>query len=198
MKNAAWASMLIAVGALCDGFGCGDGDTLTGPESRDAARASAPSPRSGSASAPRTVVRPATPGRIPIVLAPRPTVPPPEGLTGTWTGSITFYRDPTGGPEPCEKVASIAVGLSQSGETLAGQLETGCHGTLVLHGSVSGGQVSGTLEDSAGRSYGKVNGTTSSNRIQFRTVQEVVNDDGDDSGDDYFTSTRVELSRRQP
>jgi len=108
---------------------------------------------------------------------------------------MNFYVDPGGGTEPCEKTASISVDLSQSGGSLTGQLRTGCHGTLVLHGTVRGGQVFGSLEDSAGGSYGQVNGTASSDRIQFRTVKEVVNDDGDDSADDYYTSTRVDLSR---
>lgn len=202
MKNGTCRSFVTVLAALALNLGCGDRNTLTGPDSRDSAsttlagRGSSASPgHSDSSSPPRDVVRPATRGRSPIVLSPRPTVPPPEGFTGTWTGSITFYRDPTGGAEPCEKITSITVELLQSGGSLTGHLEAGCHGTLVLHGTLSDGQVFGSLDDSAGASYGKVDGTTSSDRIHFRTVQEVVNDDGDDSGDDYYTSTRVDLSR---
>ena len=108
---------------------------------------------------------------------------------------MTFYVSPEGGDAPCEKVTTITMELSQSGGSLTGQLRAGCHGGLVLHGTLRGGQMFGSLDDSAGGSYGRVEGSASSDRIQFRTLQELINDDGDDDFDDYFTSTRVDLSR---
>ena len=192
----------MVAGALAVTFRCRDGETLTGPDSRATAPtslagagASASPSRSGSASPPRTVVLPGERGRKPIGLGPRPTVSPPEGLSGRWTGTMTFYADPSGGGPPCERVTPITVDLVQSGGSLTGQFSASCHGTLVLHGTLGGEQLIGSLDDSAARSYGQVDGTAFSDRIQFRTVQEVVNDDGDNSADDYFTSTRVDLHR---
>jgi hypothetical protein len=122
---------------------------------------------------------------------------PPAGLSGAWTGSITFYVNPADGDEPCEEVTSIAVSLSQSGGSVSGQISAGCHGTLLLNGTLRGAQIFGSIEDSAGFSYGQVRGTASAERIKFQAVQLQPGDgdEPDSDRDDYFVSCLVDLRR---
>lgn len=110
---------------------------------------------------------------------------------------MTFYVNPVDGDQPCEGVTSITVNLVQSSGNLTGQFSAGCHGTLVLHGILRGAQIFGSLDPSAGPSYGQVFGTASSGRIQFRVGQPQVGDgdEPDDDHDDYFISSKVDLSR---
>jgi hypothetical protein len=133
---------------------------------------------------------------------PRPTasvtIPDPGDLTGTWTGTITFYANPEEGDEPCEEAASISVNLVEYGTGLTGQFAAGCHGTLVLSGTLSGAaQLFGWLQTTAGANYGKVNGVVSSRHISFRTIVDLVGDgdEPDSDRDDNYVATRVELSR---
>ena len=199
MKSSTWVSSVIVAAVLVAASGCSDGNTLTGPDSR----ATAPAASAGSSNSPsasdsdspaRTVLRPGSRGRTPILVGQRPTAVPSGALSGTWTGTMNFYASPEGGPQPCEKATSITVDLWQSGESLTGQFTAGCHGTLALHGTLSNGQFSGTVADPSGP-IDKLSGSASSDRIQFRALRELINDDGDDSFDDYYTSTRVDLSR---
>jgi hypothetical protein len=200
MKGWRLVLFLILAGVLAAILGCGDRDTVTGPplsSSETAASRKAALPRGE-----RTHVLPHPRGAAPVTVGPRPTasvtIPDPGDLTGTWTGTITFYANPEEGDEPCEKAASISVNLVEYGTGLTGQFAAGCHGMLVLSGTLFGAaQLFGWLQTTAGANYGKVNGVVSSRHISFRTIVDLVGDgdEPDSDRDDNYVATRVELSR---
>jgi hypothetical protein len=197
------------LGVLGTTLGCGDKNTISGPAVPVQAPIAVPgatSPdstrRSESTGSARTLLplggRPVSPTTVSPRTTDSPAAPPPEGLGGTWKGTIAFYANPEEGDVPCEKVASITIALIESGGNLTGQFEAGCHGTLVLHGIISGGQMFGSLDVSgAGLSYGRVYGSVSSNRIRFQTVYDLPGDgdEPDSDHDDKFVSSKADLSR---
>jgi hypothetical protein len=200
MKGSIRSLALIAGSIVAASSGCGDRDTITGPtlsSSETASPQKAALPRGERAN---VLAHPR--GVAPMTVEPRPTasvtIPPPDDLTGTWSGTITFYVNPEEGEEPCEKAASITVNLVESGTSLTGQFAAGCHGTLVLSGTIVGAaQLFGWLGTTAGGTYGRVNGVFSSKQIRFRTIVDLVGDgdEPDSDRDDNYVATRVELSR---
>ncbi len=119
--------------------------------------------------------------------------PPPQGLSGRWTGTITFiYPHHLAMDAPCLGSAAITVDLLESGGNLTGQFDIGC-GTFVLHGLLTRGLgISGSLDSPQG--IGTISsGLVSSNRILFSTSQS-IDFDGNDDADDY-TVSKVSLSR---
>ena len=129
-----------------------------------------------------------------------------SGLSGVWSGTITFhaYSDLEGdsGSSSCDGASPIVVTLSQSGEKLTGQFQSGCGGVLEIRGVVGDTNLSGSLESSAGPGFGRIYGTVTSSDIQFRTVQLTNDEDDpegiDNDGDAAYTSTNVELHRSSP
>lgn len=203
------ASFALLIGALGTTLGCGDKNTISGPALSVEAPIALPGAtppdsilRSGSTGSARTLLplsgRPVGPTTVSPRTTNSSTAQPPQGLSGTWKGTIEFYGNPEEGDVPCEKVASITITLIESGGNLTGQFEAGCHGTLVLNGIIRGGQMFGSLDVSgAGLSYGRVYGTLSSNRIRFQTVYDLPGDgdEPDSDHDDKFVSSKADLSR---
>jgi hypothetical protein len=200
MKRSIPSLALIAGSIVATSSGCGDRDTITGPSVSPARTA-----LSRKAAWPIRAVPLVPPGARsagPIAVRPRPTapvtIPPSDDLTGTWSGTIAFYTNPEEGDEPCEKAASITVSLVESGTSLTGQFAAGCHGTIVLSGTLVGAaQLFGWLQTTADANYGKVNGVVSSRHISFRTIVDLVGDgdEPDSDRDDNYVAARVELSR---
>ncbi len=119
-------------------------------------------------------------------------IPPPQDLSGTWTGTITFLDPPFEFLPRCQDSASITVDLVESGEALTGQFQAGCSGTFVLQGQLQGTTISGSLEGRNGQ--GEISGTVLSNRIQFQTISR-FDDRQHRDRHPRFTSSTVDLRR---
>jgi hypothetical protein len=104
---------------------------------------------------------------------------PASGLSGAWSGKITFH--PYAGNYvvlPCNATEPISVFLTQDALHLTGQFHSGCAGTMEIHGIVTGGQITGTLDSPTSQDYGKISGTITGSQIQFQS-KKIIDEDGD-------------------
>jgi len=123
--------------------------------------------------------------------------PPAEGLSGTWSGTITFvhwlggFTPPPDWRVTCAGSSPITVELVEAGGNLTGQFETNC-GTFGLRALHQGTSVFGSLDSPDGP--GRISsGQVSANRIRFQAAVNVHYDHDSDSDD--FLVERVDLSR---
>jgi hypothetical protein len=137
--------------------------------------------------------------------SPQKVASPPASLSGMWSGTIKLhaYLGAEHGNVvlPCGGIASILIYLSQDGQRLTGQFQSGCAGMLEIHGVVVGDRISGTLDSARGQDYGKIYGTVSASQIAFWTMLYIdEHGDGtpDTDGDGSVRSSDVELHRSMP
>lgn len=126
--------------------------------------------------------------------------PAPLQLAGYWKGTITFhpFQGNLVGLE-CSGAFPISAALGQEGAILTGQCQTGCAGMLEIHGRISGGGISGSLDTENGGTLGRIYGTVSASSIAFQT--KVLVDESDDGspnrgGGHSVVSSDVELFRQ--
>ena len=95
----------------------------------------------------------------------------PLPLEGSWTGTVTYHSPPESEAVPCP-AESVSVGFTQAGSALTGRFETACAGPLDLQGTVSGGDLTGTLVSVNGTPFGgRVSGTASADGVRISVTQ---------------------------
>ena len=108
---------------------------------------------------------------------------PAGGHSGAWSGQIEFH--PYNGNYvvlSCNGAEPISVLLAEDGEHLNGKFLSACGGSMEIRGIVGGGSITGSLEGPSGLDYGKISGTISGNRIQFKAIK-TIDEDGDGRAD---------------